>query len=108
LEAFHLGIELNEPLRVLQVLPATARLFHKIHMPDRAEQLCVFVLNHPRADEDLRRAAKSLLVDLGVEAGHTAGEGLSPQDLTLPTFQSLVDLIEGLPLQTQNPQFIPA
>ena len=90
IEAIHLGIDLADPLRVLQLLPATARLFLTLGYPARAAQLCQAVLNHPQSDPDLQRTSKTLLAGIAAGADLPAAPLPAGAEPILPTFESLL------------------
>jgi predicted ATPase/DNA-binding SARP family transcriptional activator len=92
-EALHLGIELNEPHLVLQLLPNIARLQAQLGQPARAVQLCSIAINHPKTSTDLRERAQQLIAEFSPQSDADSPLLIST-DLELPTFQSLLAEID--------------
>jgi predicted ATPase/DNA-binding SARP family transcriptional activator len=93
-EAIHVGINLKEPLLGLHLLTVVARL--KVHLGQSAQavQLCSIVLQHPHAEADLKKEAKSLLQELDSPLGTSTGWQAAPSDVALPTFEALLAEVE--------------
>ncbi len=94
-EALHRGIDLQEPLLVLHLLSVVARLEAKLGCSAQAVQFCTIVLNHPQASATLRQEAKSLLAELHILFAGEAGKKPDENQVTLPTFDSLLAEIEA-------------
>ncbi len=92
-EALHLGIELNEPLLVLHLLPVIARYHVRTNWPNKAAQLCSIVLHHPSAEADVKQEAHVILDELPKYSEKMAELSAGPGESTLPTFQTLLTVI---------------
>jgi len=92
-EASNQGIELHNPLLVLHLLPVIARLLMQTDQQTMAAQLCSLVLHHPQAEADLTKEAASLLAESSNQTGTSNESAVGSGEPTLPTFQSLMAVL---------------